>query len=127
MIRRSGSPESMLEGAVPSIAEGRRWWVVGRAVVAQISVFMSSEVMSAGRSLWAWDISVRVRVRSTRVSRPSVEESRRRLMAGGRTYWSWLGGLEVWRPLVAWDRGEEGFDDGDKGEWDGWFGADTRR
>jgi hypothetical protein len=48
-------------------------------VVAESSASMRSWVMSRGWSLWDCDISAKVRVRSTRVSRPSVEERRRML------------------------------------------------
>lgn len=85
MRRRSGSQVdvAVLEGV--EMAEevgdrGGREEDGGTEVVAESSASMRSCVMSPGWSLWDWDISARVRVRSTRVSRPSVEERRRMLM-----------------------------------------------
>lgn len=49
---------------------------LGTAVVAMISASIRSEVMSLGRIFLDCAISVKVRVRSTRVSRPSVADSR---------------------------------------------------
>lgn len=74
-------------------------------VVAESSALMRSWVMSLGRSLWDWDISAKVRVRSTRVSRPSVEERRRMLTV------LWGGAGQVGIPcLVVGDEGREGED-----------------
>jgi hypothetical protein len=46
-------------------------------VISLISASTKSGVISSGESLPFWLISARVLVRSTRVSRPSVEERRR--------------------------------------------------
>jgi hypothetical protein len=81
--------------------------VFGRVieVVAESSALMRSWVMSCGSSLWDWDISASVRVRSTRVSRPSVEERRRMF----RVFWG--GGVGEVVPLAV--EGLEGFDEGE--------------
>ena len=52
-------------------------------VVAEISVLIRSEVMSLGDNLDDCAISVSVRVRSTNVSRPSVDERSSRSRCGG--------------------------------------------
>jgi hypothetical protein len=49
----------------------------GCVVISLISASTNSGVISSGESLPFWLISARVLVRSTRVSRPSVEERRR--------------------------------------------------
>mgnify|MGYP007115655456 CR=1 FL=1 len=54
----------------------------GWVVISLISASTSSGVISSGESLPFWDISARVLVRSTIVSRPSVEERRRRVRDG---------------------------------------------
>lgn len=56
----------------------------GMEVVAESSVSMRSWVMSCACSFWDCDISASVRIRSTRVSRPSVEERRRILRVSRR-------------------------------------------
>ena len=52
---------------------------VGGDVISLISASMSLILMSWGESFPCWAISASVLVRSTRVSRPSVEERRRRV------------------------------------------------
>lgn len=56
---------------------------VGGDVNSLISASMSFGLISCGDSLPCWAISVRVFVRSTRVSRPSVAERRRRVRRAG--------------------------------------------
>lgn len=88
MMRRSGS---LVEDAVvvsAGVSGGLGKWegfeLEGEEgemeVVAESSALMRSWVISRGWILWDCDISAKVRVRSTRVSRPSVEERRRTLM-----------------------------------------------
>jgi hypothetical protein len=85
MRRRSGSQVDVAVLEDVEMAEevgdrGGREEDGGMEVVAEISASISSCVMSPGWSLWDWDISARMRVRSTRVSRPSAEERRRMLI-----------------------------------------------
>ena len=81
MINRSGSPDVSPEllplTFVPAFLES------GTEVVALISASINSAVMSRGDSFCACAISASVRVRSTRVSRPSLAERRRRLSGLG--------------------------------------------
>ncbi len=85
-MRRSGSLVDVVVLADIVLGGLGDWEKVGvceegeMVVVAASSALMRSWVMSRGWSLWHWDISARVRVRSTRVSRPSVEERRRMSM-----------------------------------------------
>lgn len=53
---------------------------MGCIVISLVSASTSSGVISSGKSFPFWDISANVLVRSTKVSRPSVEDSSRRVM-----------------------------------------------
>lgn len=69
----------------------------GCVVISLISASTSSGVMSCGETLPFWDISARVLVRSTKVSRPSVEERRRRVRDSGLDLDGSVSvGVEVW-------------------------------
>lgn len=69
--RRSGS--DFTENRRPPSAVDCEGWVV----ISLISASTSSGVMSSGETLPFCDISARVLVKSTKVSRPSVEDRRR--------------------------------------------------
>lgn len=80
MINRSGSgltgrKRLDVVSVAPFSVPGVDW--DGCDVISLISASMSSRLMSAGDSLPFCDISVRVLVRSTRVSRPSAADSNR--------------------------------------------------
>lgn len=75
-------------------------------MISLISASISSVLMSPGESFPFWDISARVFVKSTRVSRPSAAERRRTDIDAGLVF------------CDGWGTG---------GEYNPWCGAKRRR
>lgn len=76
---------SLFWSSLESFARGK----VGGDVISLISASISSVLISAGESFPFWDISARVFVRSTRVSRPSAAERRRTDIVAGLVFLWW--------------------------------------